>query len=216
MLTAIKYILTLSLCMFVVACATKPTIPENPPGTPLSPMEKPKFTTQRFYQVDMQNGEERYYDRQSITADGSSSGLSSDGCSWTGDDDMFSPAISWEGCGSNPEWSKGENRNITKKGDLWPLKVGNTSSYRFSQFNANGKDTGKKTRKCKVVSEVNIDVTSGNFDAYKVSCRRQSGDWWSTRVWYISPELNAEIKFVRRSSNRGVEADYELLRIEDI
>jgi len=198
----------------LTGCATTTTIEEKAATAELQPMEKPALVAQRIHQIDKKNGEELYYERIDINADGSNTGRNSKGCSWEGNGDLIAPALSWKDCGSNPEWIKGENRNLTKKGEIWPLEVGNEVTYRYTQVNALGKEKGRKTRKCKVASQVNVDVASGNHDAFKVVCKRQDGDWSQTRVWYFSPATQSAVKFIRSSSSNGVESDHELVKTE--
>jgi len=177
-------------------------------------MEQPELIAQRYHQLDKLNGQERFYERVDVQSDGTHMGNTSDGCSWEGADDLFSPAITWNNCGSSDEWKNGENANLTKKGEIWPLVVGNQVSFSYDQINALGKNTGKKTRKCEVLSQVKIDVAAGNLDTYKVRCVRRKGDWSQTQIWYFSPEMNSDVKYVRSSSSEGIEVDHELVRIE--
>ncbi len=215
-----KNILIKTTCFIGIAlltgCATTSTVQENPSSVELEPMEKPALTSSRIHQLDKKNGEERFYEILNINADGTHTGRASNGCSWEGLEDPISPPASWWDCNKNPDWFKGENRNLTKKGEIWPLKVGNVASFRFVQANAHGQAQGKRTRKCDVMSQVNIDVAIGNVDAYKVRCVQKHGDWSRTQYWYFSPEFSAAVKYVNRTSGNGLEADHEVIRIEQL
>lgn len=199
-------------------CVSVPkTIEENPVTAELAPMEKPVLTENvRVHQINKLKSEDTYYDILTIEADGSHTAKSSNGCEWSNTDQHVSPALTWTTCSSNAEWHSGENRNQKLKGELWPLKVGNKASFSFNQINAQGKDTGRRTRKCEVADQVNIAIAAGNFDTYKVVCTRSQNQWSTTRVYYFSPEYDHAVKFVRSSSDNGVESDSELIRIEQL
>ena len=201
---------------FLASCAATSTVQEIPATVELAPMELPLSTPSRIHQMDKMNGEERFYEIINFQADGTFTGRTSDGCSWEDSGDPVSPAASWSDCGNNPDWSKGENRKLTKKGEIWPLEVGNAATYEFVQVNAHGESQGKTARKCKVLSQVNIDVAVGNVDAYKVRCIRKQGDWSRTTFWYFSPEYSAAVKYVNRTSGNGLEDDHEMVRIESL
>lgn len=196
-------------------CATTALEKETPATTNLAPMELPEPADRRFHQIDKLTNSETHFEFTDFNADGSYTGRrDTQGCSWQSSQLFFAPATSWKGCGDNPQWTNGENQNMTQDGELWPLEVGKKQTHRYTQVDAKGESSGKKARTCTVVSQVNLDVPAGNFDAYKVSCRRQDGNWWQTNVWYISPELQASVKYVKRSSSKGLETDEELVRIE--
>ena len=200
----------------LAGCATTATntIPENPSTVELAPMEMPEVEPKRFHQLDKQNDTERYFEHTTVNTDGTHKGRSHNGCSWHSPNDPFAPAFKWEGCGSNPEWSSGENRNQSKEGEMWPLAVGNQATYRYEQLNALGESQGKTSKTCKVMSQVNIDVAYGNVDAYKVQCKRRKGDWSRTQVWYFVPELGMPVKYVNATSSKGLEHDHEVTRVE--
>lgn len=199
----------------LTACAT--TTPEAPAKNELSPMENPvKTVRHRIVQFNVLKGEERYIDYTDHQDDGTYTGTNSDGCSWTGWGELIAPPMSWNNCGDNPQWNSGENRDIKKNGEIWPLVLGNTVKYTYTQVDANGKSHGKRTRKCKVVEQVNLDISAGVVDAFKITCTRTNGSYKRTQHVYFSPELNAEVKYVESDSNDGVKRNLEYLRMEEI
>lgn len=208
-------IVSLFTATVLSGCATTTTVQENPATAQLEPMEKPELIARRFHQIDKKKDEERYYDHLNIKADGTYTGRTSDGCSWEGQGDLVAPAVSWTGCGSG-EWASGENRNLVKKGEIWPLSTGKTVSYQFTQFNARGDNKGSRTRKCNVVGQFNIAVAYGNVDTYKVQCVMRNGNWSQTQVWYFSPKANSEVKYVNSNSSDGIRRDHELTRTEPL
>ena len=215
-----RYLKTIKTCtlisiVIVSGCATS-NIKENSTAAVLEPMERPALERQRFYQLDKKTGEERFYERTVLREDGTYSGVNNNGCQYEAMGDLVSPALSWSGCNGNPKWSSGENKNMEKQGEIWPLKVGNQVSYRYTQVNALGEEQAPTAMKCKVLAQVNIDVASGNHDAFKVRCIRRKSDWSATRIYYFSPELGVELKFVKSTSSKGVETDYEYLRTENL
>ena len=210
-------LLVSSLTFIISGCAVTTSVEENPSVSELPPMEKPTYSAnQRIIELDNVTEKERYYDITEVRSDGSFAGINQNGCSWENYGDLVSPALSWTNCSDDPEWHSGENRDIKKKGEIWPLAVGNKVSYTYAQINARGENTGRTTRKCKVDDIVNIGVAAGQLDTYKVTCKRVKGSWSQTHVFYFSPEFNSSTKYVRSSSSEGVQSDRELLRIENI
>jgi len=206
-----------ALTTALAGCVMTPAIKESPVTAELAPMVKPTIQAkQRIHEVDNLKAENSYYDYIELNADGSQSGLNKNGCSWDGLGDLISPALTWKNCSDDPEWHSGKNSDMTKKGEIWPLIVGNTVSYTYTQINALGKSTGRKTRKCKVQDVVNIDVAAGTLDTYKVVCKRSKGSWSEKQTWYFSPKLQSSVKYVRSSSSEGVTRDTEYLRSEQL
>jgi len=202
----------------LVGCATAPLIPETQVNEPAEPMEKRSVDLQRFNQLDLKTGETTFVEIYQVNNDGTYNGRNGSGCSWVESDDMFSPSSSWDGCSTDPNWVRGKNTGITQTGKLWPLVVGNTASYDYTQFNAKGENRGKRRRTCKVHSFVNITVASGSQDVYKVSCVRRNGDWSQETTWYLNPEVGPAfpVKFVQRNSDRGVTIDREFIDMTEL
>ena len=195
------------------ACmATKQLIEERPAAALMDPMEKVVlFPKTRFLQLDsLDNNAERYWDVTAVNADGSYQGTAVNGCSWTNDGTIFSPSLTWDNCGKNPEWKSGRIELISSSGSLWPLELGNTASWKYTDYSTvNGKKGSIKTRKCEVVGVVNITVAQGDLDTYKVQCKHRTGGGNTmTRTWYMHPE-KGEVKYVRRHSTEGVRAIHE-------
>jgi len=127
----------------------------------------------------------------------------SDGCKYTSyNSNPFAPAVTFENCDGNT----GTQKIQSKSGSLFPLKVGNTASWKLigkdQQYNWN------TTRWCRVSDEVNLSVPAGSYDAYKVVCR----DDWNTRTFYYAPEAAANAAFIRVHKDRGTEADSRLVK----
>lgn len=207
-------IISLALSMLLISCASKPIITENPVAAELAPMEQPPAVSRRVYRIDKLTGAEESIEYTNISADGAFVGTNSSGCTWENQGDLVSPATSWSNCGGSGEWKSGKNVNIKKKGALWPLVVGNKVTYTYNQVNAFGKQQPKTKMSCKVAGVANIDVAAGNVDVYKVECLRRKDTWSLTRIFYFSPEMNEEVKFVRSTSDDGVTRNVEALRVE--
>ena len=177
-------------------------------------MEKPTQVVQRIYQLDKVTGKERYHDTPEVRDDGTYIGINNEGCSYEAFGDFVSPALAWEKCGSNPKWNSGENRNMVKTGEIWPLQIGNKVSYTYTQANALGEEVGTPTITCEVIDTLNIDVPAGNYKTFQVDCNRTEKNWSRTATYYFSPELGREIKYVNVHSANGVEQDFEFIRSE--
>jgi hypothetical protein len=118
------------------------------------------------------------------------------GCTWTSDG-WFSPSVKWENCRNGSTGS----HEFTKTGDIWPLEVGKTESYKVSGKDQN--DTWKTTRNCEVKAAVLVSIADKQYPTYEVVCKND----WQTHTWYVSPELQRKIKYKRRHYKRGLESD---------
>lgn len=215
----VKSCSVLSIAVFAVlgGCATTTTVTEKAPLAQLEPMEKPaRVGRTRVVQIDKLKGEEQHYDILSVNDNGTNAGVNHTGCEWVGSGDIIGPAVSWESCGGSGEWSSGENRNLTKVGDIWPLAKGNKMAFTYQQVNSRGEVQQKTKRSCKVNGQVNIDTALGNMDAFKVTCVRRKDTWSKTRVYYFNPDYAYAVKYVESSSSEGIERDAEFLREESI
>jgi hypothetical protein len=88
---------------------------------------------------------------------------------------------------------------IKKKTSLWPLKIGNAASY--SEANTTRrKDEPEKSYEvnwsCEVIGTERVSVMAGDFDTWKIVCKRYSTPRNPTKArvrevktWYYAPEL---------------------------
>lgn len=213
-----KNMMAVSLTIILAAsCAATTEVVENSTSAELAPMARPSLVlNQRVVEINKITDEELHYDITKINDDRTHLGLNGDGCSWKAMNDFVSPALSWEGCSDDPDWRNGENKNMKKTGELWPLEVGNEVTYTFDQHNARGEKKGTISRKCTVEDVVNIEVGNEKLDTFKVVCKREEGGWWKTNVSYFSPRKGQSVKFVQTRKNDGLTMHRELLRIEQL
>ncbi|MBD3661179.1 MAG: hypothetical protein HUJ11_03170, partial [Arenibacter algicola] len=93
---------------------------------------------------------------------------------------------------------------------LWPLRVGNDASFR-TQGRAISKESGQvndymQKWSCKVDGTEHVRVLAGEFDTYRVECRRYSatsGKWWETTTDYYAPELGTYVMRRKFHKKRG-------------
>ena len=131
---------------------------------------------------------------------------SSDGCQWYMIAWGFAPPAEWNACDSI---GNGTQKITEIKGDVWPLQVGKKISYSFYGSN----DTGNLwvgKRDCSVADQVRIKTVSGAYETYKVVC----DDPWTTRTWYISPEVGATVYFVHYPKTKNEATVMEMTRYE--
>ena len=105
--------------------------------------------------------------------------------------------------GKTAEYFK-ESRVATNA--LWPLDVGKSV-----KFTTEGRSVSKLSDRttpfsqawsCEVEGTERVRVLAGEFDTYRVSCRRYSSrnKWWQTYTWYYAPELGTYV--MRRSFHK--------------
>lgn len=177
-------------------CAGDPTV-DREAKVELSPMEQPAVLVG---QSNWLNKGEPTVMKMASLKDGMIAGTwlegASKGCSWV-NDGWFAPAESFENCRGNSGTQK-----ISKEGDIWPLAVGKTVSYKVTGENDKG-NNWKTTRRCEVKDAVMVSIQEKPYAAYEVICK----DSWSTAKWYVSPDLKRVIKYNRRHKDRGLESD---------
>lgn len=116
---------------------------------------------------------------------------SSKGCTYS-QEAGFAPSQTWSNC---TPFDDGKQSN-TKTGSIYPLAVGNTESYAVAGSNVKG-DDWKTTRNCSVKGTARVTVPAGTFDTYHVNCK----DEWTSRDFYMSPELGTSVLFRRVGSD---------------
>jgi len=202
--------------ILLFACAAKPLINDAPAINALAPMENPGLTlNQRVYSLNKKTGNEVYHVATSIDENGFVSGVSDGNCTWKSRAEGVAPTFWWKNCGDNPQWASGENRGLSKQGELWPLTVGNTVSYSYELIDATGKSHGSRQMNCEVDSQVSVDVAAGLLDAFRVVCKTQEGSNLKTDYHYFSPELKQKVKRVQlRSEEQEPRRHTEYLRTE--
>lgn len=98
--------------------------------------------------------------------------------------------------GSKAEYYKESNLPTNA---LWPLTVG--TSMRFStQGRSVSKASGRVNEysqkwQCEVEGTERVRVLAGEFDTYRVKCKRFSakGRWWQNRTWNYAPDIGAYV-----------------------
>lgn len=203
--------------VLISGCSSVPKFTEERESlTNLGPMDPPRRGLTRHHQIDVVTGKKRFFEVRAPDNAGLYTGVSSDGCEWDSRDDFIAPPSAWRECGTNTQWRSGMNKDLTVTGAVWPLEVGKSVSYTYTQYDSAGQSHGKRVRKCEVDSATNISVAAGDLDVYKVVCIQQQGDWRETIVRYFSPELKREVKYVRHNTGDGIVNDHELINVEEM
>ncbi|MBX2868139.1 MAG: hypothetical protein KTR18_05665 [Acidiferrobacterales bacterium] len=127
-----------------------------------------------------------------------------DGCQWTRTTLGFAPASRWSNCPSS-----GESKVTLSDGVIWPLKVGGTFTYHIEGISSIGKNGWKSKRKCRVQGQWLIEITSGEYETFKVICKEK----WSTRTWWLSPEIGTAVAY-EQIDLRGRLLIQEMTRID--
>lgn len=110
--------------------------------------------------------------------------------------------------GSTKEYFKKTNAPTNA---LWPLSVGQET-----RFSTDGTSVTKASGisseyvqkwRCEVAGTEHIRVLAGEFDTYRVECKRysKSGRWWQNRTWYYAPVLGTYVlrrDFYKKSGER--------------
>ncbi|MEM7059880.1 MAG: hypothetical protein AAF557_20045 [Pseudomonadota bacterium] len=125
----------------------------------------------------------------------------SKGCSYT-QEAGFAPTQKWTNCTPFDDGTQ----NSTKNGAIFPLAVGNSVSYAVTGSNVKGNDWST-TRNCSVKGTARVTVPAGTFDTYHVNC----SDDWTSRDYYVSPELGTSVLFRRVGNDASRNTVQELI-----
>lgn len=191
--------------ILLIACQT--TQPENvQPVTRLAPMQEPNPLSEGTVIHGLSNGAPT--STEVIKVDGNIRVLLRDNCEVTRDrtHGYFAPEVRWENC----EGRSGQHIFHGKSGNIWPLAVGKSETYRAT---GKTKDTWSATRTCKVEGQSRVKTHIGTHDAFEVVCRTK----WATRTYYMSPTVGRFVKYTKRKAHpqsRVTNEDWELTRIE--
>jgi len=209
------YIGSLAL-LSLSACASIPELPEGVASQPIEPIPKPDWTVgMSTDMINLESDEAGGSEIVEVLSNGDlriASKRESGGanCVWVNGDDWFSPAKSWQQCGTG-EWSSGTNKVTIVSGNLWPLKDGAKAVYKKVPTSSTGRVGTEETRKCEVIGSVSIQLFSEDFDAMKIVCKTRKWDnTVDTRVWYWTEE-HREIKYRRTNNKKGVIDEFELV-----
>jgi hypothetical protein len=112
---------------------------------------------------------------------------------------------------------------IKKKTSLWPLQVGNVASYAETS-SLRLKDESEKTSRynwaCEVAGTERVSVMAGEFDTWKIVCKRYSGKKVSSKssvieikTWYYAPEIGHYVLTTRQSFSGKPARRLELLAL---
>jgi len=200
-MTKWKWIASCALCAVGVAlagCASS-SVESAPVTGDLAPGEPGSYAAGAKWQ-GVDNGEDVTITL--VSTDGKTKQFEeSTGCKWTEDENTFAPVLTWDNCGGS---GSGTQTIVSTEGDIWPLKVGNTQSWKLT-----GKDsTGGKwstTRNCAVNSAERITTKAGAFDTYKVVCL----DDWNTTTYYYSPQLKDSLVSMRIRKGKGLQSRWD-------
>lgn len=178
---------------FVLAGCQTPNLPNlrsaPGPGPEMAPAELPSFYA----------GDKYYYSNgsreQVVSVDGEMVNLiSRSNRKLTNFRNFVLPQPYVEG--STKEYFKNTNAPTTV---LWPLTAGTQT-----RFSTDGrtvtKDSGytseyKQKWTCENTGTEHIRVLAGEFDTYRVECKRYStsGRWWQNRTWYYAPSIGTYV-----------------------
>jgi hypothetical protein len=122
-----------------------------------------------------------------------------DGCSYTrSNEDRYGPNLTWTNCSSG-KWGSGKVEDIKKEGQLWPFKVGNKVSYKYTAINSKGKKNKKAFRNCEVTGTELATASGKEYPSYKIECKEHSGD----RTYWYAPELETTAFYIRNHKKKG-------------
>lgn len=113
-------------------------------------------------------------------------------------EDVYSPNLTWSNCSPGP-WGTGKAVDIRKKGNLWPLKVGNVVHYKFTVINSEGKSNIFGFRSCEVTDTVMAEAASKQYPTYKIHCTEHVG----TRTFYYAPAVEATARMEENHQRTG-------------
>ncbi len=114
--------------------------------------------------------------------------------------DIFVPQLAWEGTSS-----RGRALSVKVEGGLWPLAYKKRSTVTID-YEKTDKKTGAVKRyselwRCRVNKPRRFEVPAGDFDTYKVVCKRHDPETDAvtrTHIWYYAPALGHYVKRIKK------------------
>ena len=150
------------------------------------------------------NQDGREYTREIVALEGNVATIATEGgkCRVKARLDGYARSLAWENC----SWGAWGRQSVSRNGNMWPLKVGNTETWDYE--GGTGSRTWSGTRSCEVKEAVKITVPAGSFDTWHVLCTER---WWRNQ-FYFSPKLGTTIAIVRTPLGRGSFSHLKLVR----
>ncbi|HEY9537885.1 MAG TPA: hypothetical protein VIS03_09860 [Kiloniellaceae bacterium] len=185
--------------ILLAGCAGDPTIDREAAVT-LEPMAKPASLPTELAWSGLGGGSEKLVSMENGVATWTQVEGNEAGCVWV-DDGWFAPTSSWKGC-----TDADGTQEIVKSGDIWPLEIGKTESYKVK--GQAGTDNWQSTHTCTVKAAVLVTVGEKQLPAYEVVC----DDRWRVRTFYVSPELQRLVRYKNYHKKRGMQTDVSLVR----
>lgn len=187
------------LLLALAACQTT-QVETAPVSQTMEPMEYRQLVEGEVFQWQQADGDIRETEVLAVS-DGMATLRDSDGCTWTQRTGGFPPSTEWSNC----QDSSGSH-DLTREGNIFPLTVGATETWRFTGRNNRG-DTWEGERVCNVTEAVQVTVPAGTFDTYHVVCN----DPWRVREWYIASETQRPVLYKRQHKQRAADRVYQEL-----
>ena len=210
--TNVRFIAPLILGGVILAgCQTTTTAPqptstsEAPVTSSLAPMERPPLDQVASTVVWLVDGKTEQRSELIAKTDSSTSWKEDNGCSYTLPTTGFAPATKFENCDGNT----GSQDVTLVSGSPWPLSVGKTWSYAVKGKNTRG-NTWQNNRRCEVEEETRVTVPMGTYDTFKVVCH----DPARIRTYFVSPEVQKTVIFIRHDKRRNQTMRQEMVRFE--
>jgi len=186
-----KIIMAICIILLLLISNFTTALEELGPVEIIEPLDGPGFRAVgwQWHYID-QNGDAGRMTKIASSTDNAGNELASyersDGCQWTRPVRGFAPALQWSNCPST-----GKAGVTFTEGNIWPLRIGNTFTYKVrGSSNLLARAWGTR-RQCNVTSAVRIKIVSGEYDTYKVVCKERFG----TRTWWLSPAVGTAVAY---------------------
>lgn len=188
-----KLVISCAMLGALAACQTTDNVVRNTNVNLLS-LAKPQLAAGDSY-VYYRNGDHEIATVSAVGDDVYSFEVTDgpgDGCTYVGEG-FLAPDIQWANCDGSTGTQK-----ITKTGEIWPLKIGNTVSYAVE--GTDGTDSWTQTRDCSVVGTAMVTIGTGTIPTYEVVCK----DGSNTRTWFYSQSHKWPVKYTKVHKKRGL------------
>jgi hypothetical protein len=120
-------------------------------------------------------------------------------CVWSRQiDDIYGPNLTWKNCSAGA-WGSGRIEEVIKRGQLWPLAVGNKVKYEYEAVNSKGKRNRRAFRACEVTGTEMVTAGGKDYATYRVECTEHNGK----RVYNYAPEVSTTVRMDRMHKKRG-------------
>ncbi len=168
----------------------------------LAPAAQPRYAKGDRFVYRTEKGTRAIREVVATTPDGTE-WVTETGYRFRKDADIFVPRLAWQG-----RSSRGRALHLSRQGALWPLAARNeeflTIDYERTDLRNGQVRRYQEFWRCRAGTPRRVRVPAGEFDTYKVVCKRrelETGKVTRTHIWYYAPRVGHYVLRIKKYAN---------------